>query len=143
MLAFHILRAGLLALGTAALGIGASMFLLGPEATGGFFASLLVAATGIDDPMDGLAGANVESELRFYAVFWFAYGWLVISSARALPEGLGRARALLGLFFLGGLGRVLSHFVIGAPHPLFIALMVVELVLPLLLIALSYGARAR
>lgn len=69
-----ILRASLLVLGAAAAAIGASIFLFGASATAGAFAAvlrLLVPETG---PVTGLAGPDADNELRFYAVFWAAYG---------------------------------------------------------------------
>ena len=139
----EFLRIGLYALGVAALAIGASMFLLGPERTGAFFAALLAATTGMQGDIGDLAGVNVDNELRFYAVFWFAYGWLTLSAARILPDGIRRARLLLGLFFLGGVGRALSWLAVGAPHPLFVILMGIELALPPILLMLSLGAEKK
>ncbi|HPE48535.1 MAG TPA: DUF4345 family protein [Hyphomonas sp.] len=138
MMAAQVFRFGLRALGIAAMLIGAMMFLLGPAATGHAFAVLLdaVARTGTD--LAGLAAANTDSELRFYAVFWFVYGIFALRVARRLPDSIGQARLLLGLFLLGGVGRVLSLGAAGTPHPLFVVLMGTELVLPVALIGISF-----
>ena len=104
---------------------------------------MLASVGGSDQPLTGLSGSDVDSELRFYSVFWIAYGVFVLKAARALPEHFGRVQFLLGLFLLGGIGRVLSHVAIGAPHPLFTLLMWVELLLPILLIGLSLMVKRR
>jgi hypothetical protein len=48
--------------------------------------------------------------------------------------GIGAMVFLMGLFFIGGVGRALSHMFVGTPHPAFIGLMVVELVAPVLVL---------
>jgi len=139
----NLLRVGLYGLGIGAIAIGLSMFLLGPDFTGRFFAEMLASVGGADQSLTGLFGPDVDSELRFYSVFWIAYGAFVLQTARALPEHIGRAQILLGMFLLGGIGRVLSHVAIGAPHSLFSLLMWVELSLPILLIGLSLIVKRR
>lgn len=125
-------------LGLAALTIGAMIFLAGPEATGQTFAAILRAMAPGTPRVTGLGGADVDSELRFYAAVWMAYGAAALWVARALPERVQLLRLMLGVFWLGGIGRVISYFVVGAPHPLFFALMWIEIVLPPVLLALSF-----
>jgi len=43
---------------------------------------------------------------------------------------------LMGLFFMGGVGRLLSYYATGEPHTLFTILMLVELILPIAILAL-------
>ena len=143
MIQFNVLKVGLYGLGIGAVAIGLSMFLFGPQFTGRFFAEMLASVGGSDQPLTGLSGPDVDSELRFYSVFWIAYGAFVLKTARALPEHIGRAQFLLVLFLLGGIGRVLSHVAIGARHSLFTVLMWLELSLPILLIGLSLMVRRR
>jgi len=143
MLALALLRFGLIAIGLAALAIGTSMFLLGPALTGAFFGGLLAAVAGTPQAVDDLAAVNVDTELRFYSVFWIAYGGCLIAVARALAERIAQARLLLAVFFAGGVGRVLSYAIAGAPHPLFVVLMWVELALPPVLMALSFVPRRK
>ncbi len=131
-----ILRATLFVLGAAAICIGLSMMFLGSGATGQFFAVLVNFILSEPQELDGMSTPNVDSELRFYAVFWVAYGVFVFRAANDLTKNLHLVPLLAGLFFAGGVGRVLSLVTVGQPHPLFIALMIVELALPLLLIGL-------
>jgi hypothetical protein len=83
----------------------------------------------------------MDSELRFYAPFWGAYGIALLAVARDLAQLSRWVLWLALLFFVGGLGRVISYLAIGAPHPFFQALMVIELVTPPLLVALWLGGR--
>lgn len=126
----------LVALGVAAIAIGAAIFIFGPQATANAFAAAMRFATGISTTPD-LAGADIDSELRFYAVFWIAYGAFVLRAAK--PDRLRKGATvplLLGLFFAGGVGRLLSFFAEGSPHPLFVALMAVELAAPPIILLL-------
>jgi hypothetical protein len=83
----------------------------------------------------------MDSELRFYAPFWGAYGLVLLAIARDMSAKLRYVPTMALLFFVGGVGRGLSYISVGAPHPFFIALMAVELLLPLLFVALWRGAR--
>lgn len=139
MIALRGLQVGLASLGLAAVLIGASMIVFGAHMTANAFAGALQVLTGLGGPMTDLNAPNVDNELRFYAVFWMAYGLITLQSARQLPEQMPRARLLLGLFFLGGLARVFSVLTVGPPHLLFVILMWIELVLPPALLALSYA----
>lgn len=134
-----ILRANLFVLGAAAIGIGLSMLFLGSDTTGQFFAALINFFLSDPQALNGMSSPNVDSELRFYSVFWVAYGIIVLRAANSLDENFGLVPILAGLFFAGGAGRLLSVLAVGYPHPLFTVLMIVELVLPLLLIALWAG----
>ena len=137
MVQLKLLKLALYALGLAAMGIGASMFLLGSHMTAQFFAGLLASLGNLGGPVIDLTSPNVDSELRFYSVFWIAYGAVVFKTARALPQQMTRARWLLALFFAGGTGRLFSLATTGQPHPLFTSLMWIELAFPVLLIGLS------
>jgi hypothetical protein len=136
-----VLRANLFVLGVAAIGIGLSMSLLGSETTGQFFAALINYFLSDPQELEGMSSPNVDSELRFYAVFWVAYGVFVLRTANNLTKNLHLVPPLAGLFFAGGLGRVLSFMAVGQPHPLIIALMIAELAMPLLLLGLWAGIR--
>ena len=131
-----MLRFCLLALGISAIGIGASMMLLGPDATGRFFAGIVELVLQNNIELTGFTSADVDSELRFYAVFWIAYGVILVRTSRSSDLTTRTVPILVGLFFTGGVGRLLSFLSVGQPHTLFIALMIVELVLPVLMIIL-------
>ena len=136
-----VLRIAFSLLGLAALLIGGMIFVIGPDATGKIFAAVLRIALPGTPSLDGLVGADVDSEMRFYAVLWMAYGGFALWVVRDLPNRMNLLRLMLLVFWLGGLGRVLSYFAVGAPHPLFLVLMWVEIALPPVLIALSYKSR--
>lgn len=109
-------------------------------ATGGAIVliSLAQVALGLAAiPGAGPGNATLDSEHRFYAVFFLAFGLALLWCLRDIS---GRTRAIQGmmvLFFLGGLTRVLSMLVTGMPHPLFVGLGAIELVLPPLLVGLA------
>jgi len=133
-----VLRIAFSLLGLAALVIGGMIFAIGPDATGQVFAAVLRVVLPGTPQLAGLVGADVDSEMRFYAVLWMAYGGLALWVVRDLPKRMNLLRLMLGIFWLGGLGRVISYFAVGAPHPLFLVLMWIEITLPFVLIALSY-----
>ena len=147
MIATRIFTTGLAALGVSAMAIGGGIFLFGPAAVADAFARLL-AALGADSPaVSGLSNANADSELRFYSALWIAFGALAINTALRLPcdvvASRRRANVLLAVFFLGGIGRAISHMTIGAPHPLFSLLMWIELAAPTALFLLSLRLQDR
>lgn len=84
---------------------------------------------------------TLDSELRFYAPFWFSYGLLLLWIARHLPQRFPIVPFVTLVFFAGGLGRLLSMFVVGAPHPSFIMLMWIEILLPIIMMLLYWRLR--
>ena len=68
------------------------------------------------------------------------HGLVLLHIARRLPATLGWIPPTAALFFLGGIGRAISWLAVGAPHPFFLLLMVIELVLPLVFLALWQAA---
>ena len=135
MIAQRLLAAGIFGLGAAAVGIGTGIFLLRPAAIADFSAALLGLARGAGE---ALSPPDADNEMRFYAVFWIAFGVIAIRAARTLPASLGTARILAALFFAGGAGRAMSTASLGAPHPLFVALMWIELLAAPALLLLSW-----
>lgn len=138
MSAQRILAALLLLLGASAVAIAAGVYLAGPAQVANGAAGLLGYFGLGGGAVTGLSSADIDNEMRFYAVFWFAYGVAAISVARRLPTSIKTARLLLALFFAGGAGRALSIASVGAPHPVFIALMWIELLAPTALLLLSW-----
>jgi hypothetical protein len=81
--------------------------------------------------------ATMDSEDRFYGTLFGAYGIAVLSCIEDVERKRGLLHFLLAAFFAGGIARLVSMAVTGPPHPLFTALTVVELAIPVLA-ALAY-----
>ena len=131
-----ILRILLAMLGLTAIAICLSIVFLGPSWTAGVSEAQFDWLTGSSHPATGPWPATMDSELRFYAPFWGAYGLILLLVARDLPNKLRWVPALAALFFAGGVGRALSYIAAGPPHPFFTLLMVIELILPVVFLAL-------
>ena len=82
----------------------------------------------------------MDSELRFYAALWGAYGVMLALAAWDYAGWAVRVPWLAAVFFVGGLGRAFSWLVVGVPHPFFLLLMTTELALPPLLALLWWRA---
>ena len=80
--------------------------------------------------------ATTDSEDRFYATLFLGYGAAMIWSSRALVPRRDVFGALLLIFFLGGIARIISALAVGLPNTLFIVLGSAELLLPPMLWAL-------
>jgi Domain of unknown function (DUF4345) len=93
-------------------------------------------------PGEATAGATVDSRERFYAAIFFGFGAACVWLARQSPIPPSPVRWAAGIFFAGGLGRVVSLAVHGRPHWFQVVLLVVELILPVVLFVLA-GADAR
>lgn len=109
----------------------------------GQFFSIIVNWVYPAGPLTDLGAPNDDSELRFYSVFFVAYGVILVQTARDLIRHGHRLKWLLGLFFLGGLARLLSYLMVGPPHALFVLLMFIEILFPPILYALWRGMRTR
>jgi len=131
-MALRILQFGLYFIGLAAILIGSSIALIGIERTGQFFVWVL-SWIGDSGPLSDLGQPNDDSELRFYSVFFIAYGALLFQAARKPIKYARRIPLLLALFFAGGVVRAISYIQIGPPHDLFILLMAIELIMPIVL----------
>jgi len=120
-----------------------SILLYGPADTANSFEALFNALTGLNYPVTGAWPPTMDSELRFYAALWGAYGFIVIAVARNLRAMLHYVPLLAATFFVGGAGRALSYFQVGPPHPFFVFLMVIELVLPIIFLMLWFRVRSQ
>lgn len=131
-MALRFFTFGFYFIGLAAIAIGSSIALIGIERTGQFFVWILshIYQSG---SLTDLGHPNDDSELRFYSVFFIAYGALMVQAARKPVKYARHIPILLALFFAGGVVRVISYVQIGAPHDLFILLMAIELTLPIML----------
>jgi len=96
------------------IGISLAHFAIGPEAIIG----------GAD------ANPTTDGEDRFYAGLFLCYGVALMWCARDVQRKRVYINLLAAAFFVGGIGRLLALIFVGAPHPFFVAMLVVELVLP-------------
>jgi hypothetical protein len=135
------LRVLLILLGIAAIAIAGSILIAGPAETAWMSERLYAALTGSRASLTPPWPATMDSELRFYAPFWGSYGAILLAVARRLPVRLGLVPWLAALFLAGGIGRAVSYAAIGAPHPVFVVLMAIELVLPVIFAGLWLGVR--
>src|SRR5215470_4484486 len=129
-------------LGVVAVAICLSILILGPATTAGSSETLFDTLTGSSHPKTGAWPPTMDNELRFYAPFWGAYGLMLLHIARRLPATLGWIPPTAALFFVGSGGRAISWYAVGAPHPFFLLLMAIELVLPVIFLALWQMAKA-
>jgi hypothetical protein len=92
---------------------------------------LLAVTGGPAGMLDGQATTStVDSEVRFLAVYWLAYGVLLLWVVPQVERRTGVVRAALAVMFASGCARALSFLRDGTPHPVMVAAMAVELVLP-------------
>jgi Domain of unknown function (DUF4345) len=83
---------------------------------------------------DNGATANVESELRFYSVFWTGFGVLALHAARRPEREATLLRGLALFLFLGGLARIPAWVASDRPDAPFLVLMGLELTLPFFIV---------
>jgi Domain of unknown function (DUF4345) len=88
-------------------------------------------------PGEGTATPTVDSRERFYGAIFLGYGIAWLWAARQRPIPAGAVRWLAAIFFLGGIGRVISLVQYGRPQWLQLVLSGIELVLPPVYIALA------
>ena len=98
-------------------------------------AHLLLGSAAI--PGASVVSATIDSEDRFYAVIFGGYGLALLYAARDVVERALLIRFLAGLFLAGAFGRILSWVMVGPPHPFFMAMLALELVLPLIIWSLQ------
>jgi uncharacterized protein DUF4345 len=91
----------------------------------------------------GPANPSLESELRFYAAFYVAYGLAVLRAAPRAARDPAAVRALGGALFLAGLARAGGWLAVGKPHPGQRALLALELAGPPALVAWQARLAAR
>jgi hypothetical protein len=130
-------------LGGAAVAIAFAILVFGPTQTAWAFERLFALATGWRGPPGEPWPSTMDSEVRFYAALWGAFGLVAIDTARHLRSKGRRIPWLMLAFFAGGVGRVISWIAVGPPHPFFSTLMVTELALPPVVFLLWLGSRRR
>lgn len=87
---------------------------------------------GVSDPLYAALGlpraALLDSNLRFYSGVWLGLGVAILATVRTLERHFALYLALWAMIFAGGVGRLLSLLAIGAPPPVFLGFIVLELV---------------
>ena len=110
----RLLSIAVMTAGAICVAIALAHVILGPRAiVGGFFVN-----------------PTMDSEDRFYAIFFLFWGAATIYCSRDLRGRQGLFGALLFTFFLGGVARIISALAVGLPNTTFILLGSLELGLP-------------
>ena len=85
-------------------------------------------------PREGVVTPDVDTEMRFYAVWYVVAGiGLLRAASRLASEGFV-IRLVAAGFFVAACARALSWVVVGRPHVTAIVLMVLEFVLPVAIV---------
>ncbi len=74
--------------------------------------------------------ATMDSEDRFYATLFLAYGIALVWCAKEVEKKSQLIYFLAATFFVGGLARLVSMAAVGLPDPFFIAMTGFELLIP-------------
>jgi hypothetical protein len=85
-------------------------------------------------PGEGTITPGIDSEMRFYAVWYVVAGVFLLRSVRLVDSEGATIRLVAVGFFVAGCARALSWMVEGKPVTFQIVLMVIELALPLLVV---------
>lgn len=111
-----------------------------------FAITLVALATGLNVMIGGASAVpgvegetpvSVDNELRFFAIFWIAYGLFCAWVASNLSVRQHFVDAIALVFFLGGVARVLSYLNLGAPSGVLVGATALELVLPIVMVILK------
>jgi len=94
--------------------------------------TVLIGADSVPSPGD--PSPNLESELRFYSVWWIGAGLFLIWLAPRVAERTLEVRGFAGLLFLGGVSRILAALDTDWPSSGQLILMALELGLPVVLV---------
>ena len=122
-------------------GLRAAFYVGGVVATTAGLHTVIVGARSL--PGQGVANPSIESELRFYAAFYVAYGLVALRVAPHADRDTRAVRPLAGALFLAGLARAGGWLVVGEPHLLQRALLAVELAAPPVIVAWQARLAAR
>jgi len=82
--------------------------------------------------------ATMDSEDRFYATLFAAYGVALLWCLRDIERKTSVVYFLAGTFFIGGLARLVSIAAVGLPNTFFIAMTALELFIPCLMVLVQW-----
>jgi predicted membrane channel-forming protein YqfA (hemolysin III family) len=92
----------------------------------------LVGMLGISDPLYASAGlppsALLDSNLRFFSGMWLGVGVAMYSLVPNIEKQTILFRALWSMVFLGGIGRLISMFMLAPPPAPFIGFTALEII---------------
>ena len=117
-----------------------------------FAIALVVAVTGLNvlfggasaiPGSTGIAETTVDNELRFFSVFWLAYGAFCFWVARNIKTQFKFIPFIALAFFIGGLGRLISMVSVGPPASILIPAMILEFVVPLVICGIYWKLKLR
>lgn len=94
-------------------------------------ANVLIGGASAIPGATGGAEATIDNELRFFSVFWIAFGGFCIWVAKNLQAQYFFVPFIALVFFLGGVGRLISTLLIGPPASILLPAMVLEFVIPI------------
>jgi hypothetical protein len=113
---------GFLALfGAIVIGISLAHMAIGPRA--------IIGSVAVNPTMAG--------EDRFFAGLFLCSGIALLWCARDVQRKRGYINLLAAVFFVGGIGRLLGVAIDGAPHPFYLTMLAIELVLPPLMVVVA------
>jgi hypothetical protein len=107
--------------GVIVIAISVAHFAIGPQA--------IIGGTAVNPTMAG--------EDRFFAGLLLCYGIALLWCSRDVQHKRTYINLLAAALFVGGLGRFLAVLLDGAPHPFYVAMLVLELALPPLMVVVA------
>jgi len=78
-----------------------------------------------------LGNVILDSNLRYFSGVWLGLGIIVFWIIPNIERHTFMLRSICLMIFLGGVGRLISLFLIGNPSSLFVVFTILELVFPL------------
>lgn len=98
------------------------------------FGAQTVLTGGVLVPGGGRVTPSIDSELRFYAAWYVGAGILLLRAIPRVERESTTIRGISAIFFLAATARLLSILTVGRPHAVFVALMVTEFAIPVVLL---------
>lgn len=114
----RLLQSFLALLGAVMAGAGAATVILGAGSVAGV----------------GAVTPEVDSEMRFYAVWYVVAGAALLRAVPRIGSSAATVRVVGAAFFVAGCARALSWAAVGRPHEVALVLMAIELALPFVIV---------
>ncbi len=134
--AMRMLQALLIGFGGAMSLAAIGNFFLGPADMARAMERAYIWASGDPHCLTAFYPAGADGTIRSLAPLWMIFGVFMASIAFDLRRRIDFVPILASIVFVGGVGRALSYVDVGQPHPVFLALLAVELGVPALMMAL-------